>query len=126
MYSWSNLCETDWFKNQPHAVQDAIKKYPYNKFYQTKCNSHRPIRICGMFENNDETVDKAYAIIAHPAISDIMIGVYPLADMEEVNQWSDNQLLTIKTIDENNQYVFLKKDGVIEYMYMMKRSAPNN
>ena len=116
---WPKLCETDWFKSRPMPAQNAIRQYPYNKFYQKKDESHTPIRIYGMMENADGTVDHAHVMTAHIMMPINIIGGYSLDDLEPVDEWSENQLLTIKTMGKNRQDSFLKKDGVFAIMLAM-------
>ena len=113
---WSKLCDTDWFKSRPIPVQDAMKQYPAEKFYQKKDCPQSAVRIYGMVENADGTVDKAHVITAHIREPHGIIGGYPLDDLEEVNNWSEDQISAIKTMSIYHQEAFLKKDGVVAYM----------
>ncbi len=116
---WLKLLETDWFKSRPDAVRKAIIQYPYNKFYQKKDESHTPIRMYGMLENADGTVDHAHVITAHIMSPINILDGYPLDDIEEIDEWSENQLGIIKTMGKNHQDSFLKKDGVFAIMWAM-------
>ena len=113
---WPKLYETDWFKSRPANVQAAMKKYPVEKFYQKKDDSHNPIRVYGIVENADGTVDRAHVIIAHKRVPHGIVGGYSLDDLEEVKEWSENQLWIIKTMDSDNRNAFLEKDGVEFYI----------
>ena len=100
-----------------NAFCDVMKKYPVEKFYQKKDNLHSPIRIYGMVENSNKIITKAYVIVAHFSGTPLnIIGGYNLKDLEEVDQWSKDQISIIKKMSEYHRNAFLKKDGVAKYI----------
>ncbi len=90
------MCESDWFKSRPPAIQKAYRDYPEYKFYTSKEFPKTCRRICGFGEREDGSI-VAIACTAHFGWINQVIGGVPLEDLVAHDEWPADRKAFIET-----------------------------
>ena len=108
--AWELLMNSDWTLSQPVDVQQVMRHFPFNRFYQEK-DSLLPVRIYGVVRVGGLLRLRAYVMVSPILCHNIEDG-FPPDDLERVDVWTDEQQRMIKVSPyEKMRALFTEPDG---------------
>lgn len=108
--AWESLLNSDWTVSQPVDVQQLMRQFPFNRFYQEK-DSLLPVRIYGVVRVGGSLRLRAYVMVSPVLCHNIEDGIPP-DDLEPVDVWTDDQAKMIEVSPyEKMRVLFTEPDG---------------